>query len=75
MGPESKQQQSRCLKTTAEDLYPNTVIKTEASKCTAHLQGGGTFPGPLAVRSHSRKAGALAKPLNSAVYPADGKEH
>lgn len=75
MGPESKQQQSRYLKTTAEDLYPNTVIKTEASKCAAHLQGGGTFPGPLDVRSHSRKAGASAKPLNSAVYPADGKEH
>lgn len=38
------------------------------------LQGGGTFLGLLDVKSHSGKAGALAKPLNPAVYWADGKE-
>lgn len=38
------------------------------------LQGGGTFLGPLDVKSHSGKAGTLAKPLNPAVYWADGQE-
>lgn len=38
------------------------------------LQEGGTFLGTLYVKSHSRKAGTLAKPLNPAVYGADGRE-